>query len=482
MTIPIAEYVNGSTDNVQREMLYFPALLFQVLAQILQALSPQHAAAETLGISNYADCDRLSQSFYLIGNKLVSMLGRHHPTLCSIEHDLVSSCWLKNSGRGSEAWYRLGSAVRQAQELGLHSLPQSIEQTPEDSLESNLLKIWALEHRKRIWARLFVVDSILALALGRPRLLHREDCSTPAPLNCEYPKDPARTVPLSLDDSPFTTTLPFLTLANKIHDMLSFVANGIFTRDYTKVLSVHQDVYSLRKKLPLSLPGNFPGPCPDPRTARLTVIRLSILNSINVILVALHRPFLRTQPSSRTAAVNAALEGLELQNSICDLIPYPQSKAYGTVFYTIDASVFLCGIMIEMPPTDPAEDRRIRQALLESIEAGEQILRHFCQKIQVARRSSWEPVDCFQQADQQPEGLERDSLGNISIPPPQQHPYETYQSLFGEGQSSYEHLDPIQDQSLGLEDPSSGDIGNFSPSLQVLSQNGYLWSPEYNFS
>jgi len=49
---------------------------------------------------------------------------------------------------------------RQAQELGLHRLPQSTEQTAEDSLECNLLKTWDLERRKRIWTRLFILDSV----------------------------------------------------------------------------------------------------------------------------------------------------------------------------------------------------------------------------------------------------------------------------------------------------------------------------------
>ena len=46
---------------------------------------------------------------------------------------------------------------RQAQELGLHRLPQKIEQTRTWE-EPDLVRFCDLEHRKRIWARLFTLD------------------------------------------------------------------------------------------------------------------------------------------------------------------------------------------------------------------------------------------------------------------------------------------------------------------------------------
>lgn len=109
---PVGEYTAGKAKTLQRELLHLPALLFQVLAQILHHLPPQHHAAKALGLINYSDCDRLSQKFYQIGSKLVSILGRHQPTLCSVEHDIVACSWLKDSSRGTEAWYSLGNAVR----------------------------------------------------------------------------------------------------------------------------------------------------------------------------------------------------------------------------------------------------------------------------------------------------------------------------------------------------------------------------------
>lgn len=109
---PIHEHLDEAQDAPQRELRYFPALLFQILSQVLHGLSPDHAAIAALGLSEFSHCDRLSQTYHLIGDQLVHLLGRHHPTICSVEHDLVSACWLKNSGRGTESWYRLGSSIR----------------------------------------------------------------------------------------------------------------------------------------------------------------------------------------------------------------------------------------------------------------------------------------------------------------------------------------------------------------------------------
>ncbi|KAE9374897.1 hypothetical protein N431DRAFT_465121 [Stipitochalara longipes BDJ] len=479
LATPTEEYIAASPNSFQAELLYFPTLLFPLLAQILHNLSPQHPAAKALKLGDYNDCDRLSQTYYLLGSKLVALIGRQHPTLCLVEHEIVSGAWLKDSSRGREAWQRLGNAIRQAQELGLHRLPQIAEQTPDDSLECNLLKTWDLERRKRIWTRLFILDSLQAVMLGRPRLINREDFSTQPPLNIEYPKDPARTLPLSSDNSPAYSMTILLSLGHKVHDMLSLSAKGVFIRDYSRLLAIHDEISSLRYQVPLPpLPeqGNQSIEVATTATLRLTILRLSLLNTINAVLMALHRPMIASQLHSRSAAVNAALESLDLQQSIFDLIPHSQSRFYGTTFSTIETCVFLCGIMVELPPQDPVEDRRIRQAILHGIsrlsaiknrstlaESGEKILQQFYQDIQAAQQPAFEEVVLFQSQSQPTELLDEiDHLGNVSIPSPQQPAYESFQSLFGTGESLVGSFESTHDQDWDFGDLSQGSITDFS--------------------
>jgi hypothetical protein len=112
LATPTEEYISASPNSFQAELLCFPALMFPLLAQILHNLSPQHPAAKALKLGDYNDCDRLSQTYYLLGCKLVSLIGRQHPALCLVEHDIASGAWLKDSSRGAEAWHRLGNAIR----------------------------------------------------------------------------------------------------------------------------------------------------------------------------------------------------------------------------------------------------------------------------------------------------------------------------------------------------------------------------------
>lgn len=379
---------------------------------------------------------------------------------------------------------------RQAQELGLHRLPQSIEQAPEDDIQTCLQKTWDLEHRKRIWARLFILDryvnpelppkaaenwfSILALMLGRPRALHRDDICTAAPLNCDYPQDTAKTLPLSREESSFSPMLVWLALAHKIHDILSFSGNDTFSKDYNRVLVVHDDIVSLREKVPLITDGTPMNATASTEALRSMILRLSLLNTMDAVLMTLHRPFIGRHPPSRSAAINAALEGLSLQQSVLDLIPPSQSRLYGPIFSTIEASVFLCGIMIDLPPQDPAEDCRIRLALLQAIgrlsaikdrsplaAAGEQMLQQFYVKVQAARQSSlqlaWAQLE-FQQSHVSESGHR---FRDIPIPSPYQPFHESYKSMFGNGQDASEPLGPIDEQTSAFGDPRMDDFGDF---------------------
>ena len=109
---PVEQYIGARPKSPESGLRYVPALLFQVLAQILYYLPPQHPAAKALNVINYADRARLSATYYLLGNKTKDILGRQSPTLCSVEYELISAIWLKDSSRGSEAWNRLSDAVR----------------------------------------------------------------------------------------------------------------------------------------------------------------------------------------------------------------------------------------------------------------------------------------------------------------------------------------------------------------------------------
>lgn len=48
--------------------------------------------------------------------------------------------------------------LRKAQELGYHRLEDDCEQRPVNLVEDTLILFWDIEHKKRLWARLFILD------------------------------------------------------------------------------------------------------------------------------------------------------------------------------------------------------------------------------------------------------------------------------------------------------------------------------------
>ncbi|KAJ6031775.1 hypothetical protein N7540_002507 [Penicillium herquei] len=88
---------------------------------------------------------------------------------------LLASIFLYEVNSKSASWVWIGSAVRVAQEIGLH-----IESGPWHPLEG--------EMRKRLWWGLYTWDRLLALEMGKPVLINDQDCDIdlPCPVDDQY--------------------------------------------------------------------------------------------------------------------------------------------------------------------------------------------------------------------------------------------------------------------------------------------------------
>ena len=101
-----------NTQGMLLDTLYFPAALFQVLAISLQFLPMTSPVRQSLNLPSPSASDKLSRLYSDFGVELVSLLGRHNSTSTAVLADLLRCSWLKNTGRGNEAWFSLGDAVR----------------------------------------------------------------------------------------------------------------------------------------------------------------------------------------------------------------------------------------------------------------------------------------------------------------------------------------------------------------------------------
>lgn len=359
-----------SLKNLSRELQYFPALLFQVLAVTLQFVLPDTPLAEALQLFNCADIDKQSENFTKIGIEIMALLGRQQPAITSIEHDVMRLTWLKNCSRGGESWLFLSHAVRQAQLLGLH-LEQDVKQEREESVESILTRLWSAEHKRRVWARIYMLDAFMSLILGRPRLINKDDCTVSPPLDQEFPANPSKTVFLPSMKVPEPSPTTFLTylcaIATKIHELLSSEASKPHVKDYGKVQAFHEGVLAIQTDLPPALWPSHPDTSCDTRIPHLPKIRQQMISTANSFLMNLHRPHVGVHASSRRASREAALKVLDSQQAMFELMSEHQYRIYGFSFYTIDAGILLASLAIDQPPESVVTFDRTARALQQAM-------------------------------------------------------------------------------------------------------------------
>ncbi|KAG9840071.1 hypothetical protein KCU98_g9417, partial [Aureobasidium melanogenum] len=150
--------------GIDKNLPYFVAFSFQLLAVILQYMRPDREIARLLDATNSRSAAHMSRRYNDTASELMLMLGRHNGTITVVDYDLLRASWLKNNGRGIESWYAISDGVRQAQQLNLHREPSFAQSNLESS--KNLEQFWFQEYGRRVWINVFCWDSGTAMNLG----------------------------------------------------------------------------------------------------------------------------------------------------------------------------------------------------------------------------------------------------------------------------------------------------------------------------
>lgn len=108
---------------------------------------------------------------------------------------LLASIFLYEVNSKSASWVWIASAVRVAQEIGLH-----IDSGPWPAVEG--------EMRKRVWWGLYAWDRLLALEMGKPVLINDQDCDIdlPCPVDEQYITEGGN-IPDSQQTTPLLATI-----------------------------------------------------------------------------------------------------------------------------------------------------------------------------------------------------------------------------------------------------------------------------------
>lgn len=323
----------------------------------------------------------------------------------------------------------------------------------------------------------------MALVLQKPRLLHREDCLVSAPIDCEYPKNPTRTIPVSSDASPYARVAVSLALAHKMHDIMSLSGIGGPSSDYSKVMRLHEEICGLRERIVRSWQLNAQRIyIDDQQLCGDNPKQLLALKQFEVILIALHKPFMKTRVFSHRAVANAVSSHLDIQHSLFEAVPFLKRKSYASPFYTVDVSICVSGVAAELTPRDAVEERRTRKINLEKSgrKPGPTLLGLDSRLDQQTLRQADEQVPGQQNRRKSQGGPSELSLKghhwqDPAISSAQNYLPETIPPYCDGGQSLHEPFRDFQNPMLPVGESSIAEFEDVSLSYVNFSFDGYLW-------
>lgn len=296
----------------------FPALVFQVIATALLNLQPgPDLTFDSLKYAGSMTFEDLAIDYSESGVAIISLLGKRQVSHTAVVAGFVRAAFLKYSGLVTEAWHAIGSAVRDAQECGLHR--DSLDPEPRsDKLEDILENQWEIQRRRKTWILLMSWDIHTAIVLGRPASIDMSVRYT-LPIDTPDPKEPSKTpvVQRSEDDPPSRMTRTLWIFKNTIalKDIIELEKDGPCPKDFSKVDKIHRKLLEFEAQTPAFFRTENPDTRYDdlPECFWIPMIRGTCPLYMSFNMMALHRPYIFTRPYSRREALKASFNMLEAQ-------------------------------------------------------------------------------------------------------------------------------------------------------------------------
>lgn len=249
----------------------------------------------------------------------------------------------------------MGTAIRDAQEIGLHRDQYDPQPTPDDTSDTILDKLWMAQFRRRVWMTLLTWDLHTGAVLGRPTSIDFRQINRSLPIDVVLPNEKKKMplVPRSEDDppTPLTRAIWGFEMMRPLREILDLEKEGPFPKDFSKVDKLHQKLLDIQA----STPAPFRLENPDTRFDDqaecwwLPLVRPNLPQLMSFNFMALHRPYIFTRSVSRHEALKASLGMLEAQRIYFSVMKPHQFKTFALFFGTFDAVVMLASIYILFP-------------------------------------------------------------------------------------------------------------------------------------
>ncbi|KAK3344690.1 hypothetical protein B0H65DRAFT_572953 [Neurospora tetraspora] len=317
---------------------------------------------EALKYAGNMTFEDLATEYSESGVAIVSLLGKRQMTLTTVLAGFVRASFLKFVGMVPEAWHAIGTAIRDAQELGLHRPSLDPRPPPSATADAILQNQWEIQRRRTVWLNLVTWDIHCGATLGRPSTIDLTTNPPILPIDVALPittlansRSPTPIIPRSEDDppTPLTRILWACKITLQLVSILALEKEGPCPASFSKVDLLHQHLLDLED----SIPSYFRLHNPDTRFdslpecywipwARALLPQLTAFN-----FMALHRPYIFTRPESRRLAVEKGCLGmLRAQRTHFEMLRKEmRQKTFALFFGTFDAIVLMGAVYILFP-------------------------------------------------------------------------------------------------------------------------------------
>ncbi|KAF3361109.1 PHO85 cyclin-6 [Verticillium dahliae VDG1] len=330
---------SSGPQGLSPDLRVFPALLFQVLGTALLILTDEpHEFYDHLKYAGSMSFEDLAADYSESGMSILNLLGKRHLTL--------------------SAWHAIGSAIKDAQEIGMHKDaldPQPASDSTEDILENQ----WLIQRRRRVYMVLMMWDVHCGVVLGRPGTIHWKSASAKPsmPIDAPIPKDRRKTPVVLRDEerdppTPITKQLQSFKLLSPLTEVIELEQDGPCPKNYDKVDRIHHLISRLAEETPAYLRlinpdrrwDNHPDCSWWLQSCRFWIHPLQHFN-----FIALHRPYVFNRQESRAVALRASIDTLQAQMEMFQSMDSKAWRNFLLFFGSFDAVVLMASIYILFP-------------------------------------------------------------------------------------------------------------------------------------
>lgn len=261
-----------------------------------------------------------------------------------VQQLFISACWYKSESKFRESWHALASAIREAQEIGLHK----------DALAKRCSD-FEMEMRRRVWCLLYVWDLQLSSWLNRPLLIDQKSSIVRSPnLRIDtFENIPSPYLPVSLQ-----------------YDMCIrlFNMSDAAKQDFRLVLAEMEDWIS---SFPPFLSFENPDTSWDREWPHIRLQRLYLHTVAHMFLIGPLKPCLtkgalsEAELAHRPKAVDTCLRTLATAQRLFDIMIPDSAKAFIVTCAAFEPSALLTSAIIH----DTSGTLPRRQEVLEAINS-----------------------------------------------------------------------------------------------------------------